>query len=73
MLPPGASLNEKTPSAVAARTGLSVHDVARTLRSLDDHDPPVVHRDIDATTGTEFWIALERAIAAVEDVGPDVG
>ena len=73
ILGPHAPIRDKTVAAVAGRVGLSVHDVKRTLRQLDDHEPPLVHRDVDPRLGIEFWIALEAAIAEVEDASPEPG
>lgn len=66
LLSPDARLREKTVPAIAARIGLSEHDVARTLAQLEDLHPPLVHGDTDASLGIGFWIALEYAIAALE-------
>lgn len=66
LLSPDARITQKTVPAIAARIGLSEHDVARTLAQLEDLEPPLVHRDTDASLGIECWIALEYAIAALE-------
>jgi len=58
LLPPDAGVADKTAAAVAERSGLSEADVRAALRQLADLDPPLVHRDIDATTGDEFWIVI---------------
>lgn len=57
---------DRTIKAIAGLAGLSEDDVRRTLEQLDSLEPKLVHRETDATLNVEFWIALERAIDAVE-------
>lgn len=64
ILEPGAPITHKTPAAVAERVGLDEGQVRRTLEKLDGLG--LVHRDVDATTEIEFWIALESAIEEYE-------
>ena len=64
-------VQSRTLSAVAERANMSETEVARMLEQLASADPPLVHRDTDATLGLEFWIALEPAIVELEDVEND--
>ncbi len=64
-------VQSRTLSAVAKRANVSEPEVARILQQLESADPPLVHRDTDATLGLEFWIALEPAIVGLEDVEND--
>ncbi len=62
------AVESRTLSAVAKRANMSETEVARILQQLESADPPLVHRDSDATLRLEFWIALEPAIVELEDV-----
>jgi hypothetical protein len=57
---------DRTLAKIAALSGLSEKEVGDALRQLESHEPPLVHQDRDATLEVEFWIALERSIAALE-------
>lgn len=63
-----APVESRTLSAVAERANMSESEVARILQQLESADPPLVHRDTDATLGQEFWIALEPALVEIEDL-----
>jgi hypothetical protein len=69
ILPPSATIAEKTVAAVAARTGLEPDRVARVLQGLKGMMSPLVHGDVDAKLGVEFWIALHDAIEALQGTG----
>jgi hypothetical protein len=65
--PPGA---DRTEAGLSHRTGLSIRDVGRLLRELDDDfDPPLVRSDVDETLGTRFWWATEAAGDLLEQLG----
>jgi hypothetical protein len=67
ILPPEAKFEERTVEAIAARAVLTVDETLRTLRQLESLEPPVVHRDTDATLGIEFWIAMEPGASDLVD------
>jgi DNA-binding MarR family transcriptional regulator len=62
-----AGVEDRTVESLAKLTGMHEDDVARTLEQLDSMEPKLVHRDTDETLKVEFWIALERGIAALEE------
>lgn len=67
---PNASVREKTAEAGARRAAMEQKDFEATLRKLERMEPCPVHRDRDATTGEEFWIANNEA-AELLDPPPD--
>ena len=59
-------VQSRTLSAVAKRANVSETEVPRILQQLESADPPLVHRDTDATLGLEFWIALGRRSSSLK-------
>lgn len=66
ILKPEARPADKTVEAVAVRTGLSHESVQRTLVRLEALEPAVVHREVDARLGIEFWMVLVPGAEALE-------
>jgi hypothetical protein len=55
-------VDDRTEAGLSHRTGLSIKDVGRLLRELDNNfDPPLVKSDVDETLHTRFWWATEAA------------
>lgn len=69
LMRPGARVTDRTVKAIAGQCGLSEAEVRRSLEKLESPDPPLVHRDTDATLQVEFWIALPAAMDALEPGG----
>ena len=51
MMLQGASIQDRTPMALAQTTRRDVREVSRALRNLERRDPPLVHSDVDLGLG----------------------